>query len=55
MSILRRWRPPRTTLIVCQQFDYIAVQRAALRAIGLPILSTDTKKNELVGNFKNAG
>lgn len=38
-----------------QQFDYIAVQRAAFGAAGLPILSTDTKKKELVGNFKNAG
>lgn len=38
-----------------QQFEYIAVQRAAFTAAGLPILSTDTKKKELVGNFKNAG
>ena len=38
-----------------QQFDYIAVQRAAFAAAGLPILSVDTKKKELVGNFKNAG
>jgi hypothetical protein len=38
-----------------QQFDYIAVQRAIFSAAGLPILSVDTKKKELVGNFKNAG
>ncbi len=38
-----------------QQFDYIAVQRAVFTAAGLPILSVDTKKKELVGNFKNAG
>lgn len=38
-----------------QQFDYIAVQRAMFTAAGLPILSVDTKKKELVGNFKNAG
>lgn len=38
-----------------QQFDYIAVQRAAFTAAGLPIISTDTKKKELVGDFKNAG
>ena len=38
-----------------QQFDYIAVQRAIFTAAGLPILSVDTKKKELVGNFKNAG
>ncbi len=38
-----------------QQFDYIAVQRAVFTAAGLAILSVDTKKKELVGNFKNAG
>jgi hypothetical protein len=38
-----------------QQFDYIAVQRAMFSAAGLPILSIDTKKKELVGDFKNAG
>ena len=38
-----------------QQFDYIAVQRATFTAAGLPILSIDSKKKELVGEFKNAG
>jgi hypothetical protein len=38
-----------------QQFDYIAVQRAVFTAAGLPIISTDTKKKELIGDFKNAG
>ena len=38
-----------------RQFDYIAVQRATFTAAGLPIISTDSKKNELVGDFKNAG
>jgi hypothetical protein len=38
-----------------QQFDYIAVQRARFTAAGLPILSIDSKKKELVGDFKNAG
>jgi hypothetical protein len=38
-----------------QQFDYIAVQRATFTAAGLPILSIDAKKKELVGDFKNAG
>ena len=36
-----------------QQFDYIAVQRATFTAAGLPILSIDSKKKELVGEFKN--
>lgn len=38
-----------------QQFEYIAVQRATFSAAKLPILSIDTKKKELVGNFKNTG
>jgi hypothetical protein len=37
------------------QFTYIATQRQAFAAKGLPIISVDTKKKELVGNFKNAG
>jgi hypothetical protein len=37
------------------QFEHIAVQRQAFQAAGLPILSVDTKKKELIGNFKNAG
>jgi len=37
------------------QFDYIAQQRQAFGAAGRPIVSVDTKKKELIGNFKNAG
>jgi DDE family transposase len=37
------------------QFDYIAAQRRAFADAGRPILSVDTKKKELIGNFKNAG
>jgi len=37
------------------QFSYIAAQRQAFRDAGLPIISVDTKKKELIGNFKNAG
>jgi hypothetical protein len=37
------------------QFEYIATQRQAFAAAGLPIISVDTKKKELIGNFKNAG
>ena len=36
-----------------QQFTYIASQRAKFAARGLPIVSIDAKKRELVGNFKN--
>jgi hypothetical protein len=37
------------------QFEHIAAQRAAFAAAGQPIISVDTKKKELVGNFKNGG
>jgi len=37
------------------QFSYIAAQRQAFRDADLPIISVDTKKKELIGNFKNAG
>lgn len=37
------------------QFEYIAAQRQTFHAAGLPIISVDTKKKELIGNFKNAG
>ena len=38
-----------------QQFRHIREQRAAHQAEGQPCISVDTKKKELVGNFKNAG
>ena len=37
------------------QFTRIAQLREQCAAAGLPIISVDTKKKELVGNFKNAG
>jgi len=37
------------------QFAHLAVQRQVFQAAGLPVISVDTKKKELVGNFKNAG
>ncbi|MFN8557769.1 MAG: ISAzo13 family transposase [Dehalococcoidia bacterium] len=37
------------------QFQYIARQRATFTAAGLPQVSVDSKKKELVGNFRNAG
>lgn len=37
------------------QFTSITAQRQAFAAAGLPIISVDTKKKELIGNFKNAG
>ena len=38
-----------------QQFLYIDWQRERFAAQGLPIISVDAKKKELIGNFKNAG
>lgn len=38
-----------------RQFEYIREQRAKHQAAGHPTLSLDTKKKELVGNFKNSG
>jgi hypothetical protein len=38
-----------------QQFRHIAAQKERFTAAGLPIISVDTKKKELIGNFKNNG
>jgi hypothetical protein len=37
------------------QFAYIQQQKQAFQAAGLPIISVDTKKKELIGAFQNAG
>jgi hypothetical protein len=37
------------------QFEYISTQATAFLAAQEPIISVDTKKKELVGNFKNNG
>lgn len=37
------------------QFQHILAQRAGHQAAGQPTLSVDTKKKELIGNFKNSG
>lgn len=38
-----------------RQFGVIAEQKQAFLAAGLPVISVDTKKKELIGNFKQAG
>jgi hypothetical protein len=38
-----------------RQMRYIARQRRAFLTAGAPVISVDTKKKELVGNFRNAG
>jgi hypothetical protein len=38
-----------------EQFQYISLQRSIFSLAGLPIISVDTKKSELIGNFRNPG
>jgi hypothetical protein len=38
-----------------RQFRYIARQKRRFLEAGWPVISVDTKKKELIGNFKNAG
>ncbi len=38
-----------------QQFNYLAKMREEFAAKGVPVMSVDTKKKELIGNFKNPG
>ncbi len=38
-----------------EQFVYLHQQRDAFVAAGQPVVSVDTKKKELIGDFKNAG
>jgi hypothetical protein len=38
-----------------EQFRYIAAQRKAFTEAGLPVISVDTKKKVLIGNFRNPG
>jgi transposase len=40
---------------VSEQFDYIALQKKTFGEEGLPIISVDTKKKELIGNFQKKG
>jgi len=37
------------------QFEHINAQVLALQAAGDPVISVDTKKKELIGNYKNSG
>lgn len=38
-----------------RQFEYIREQESKHQAAGQPVISVDTKKKELIGNFKNPG
>jgi hypothetical protein len=37
------------------QFEHISAKVVAAQAVGEPVISVDTKKKELVGNYKNGG
>jgi len=37
------------------QFEFINRQTKSFQALGLPVISVDTKKKELLGDFKNGG
>jgi hypothetical protein len=37
------------------QFEYINAEVLVAQAAGQPVISVDTKKKELVGNYRNAG
>jgi hypothetical protein len=37
------------------QFEYLQAQKQDFLKSGLPVISVDTKKKELIGDFKNAG
>jgi Rhodopirellula transposase DDE domain len=38
-----------------QPFEYINAEVLVAQAAGQPVISVDTKKKELVGNYRNAG
>jgi hypothetical protein len=38
-----------------EQFEYIAAKKKEFLAAGLPVISIDTKKKELIGDFKKPG
>jgi hypothetical protein len=38
-----------------KQFQYIKIMKEQFTSLGLPIISVDTKKKELIGDFKNEG
>lgn len=58
LRVNRKWLESATTLSPEDrdgQFVYISERREAFAAAGDPVVSVDTKKKELVGNFKNSG
>jgi hypothetical protein len=54
-SVRKRRGPTKDPAARDAQFLYIASQKKKYPAAGLPIISVDTKKKELIGNFRNNG
>jgi hypothetical protein len=54
-SVRKRRGVTRDPVARDKQFRYIASQKEKFTAAGLPIISVDTKKKELIGNFRNNG
>ena len=51
----QKWRGKDKAPGADEQFRYIAAQRTAFAWAGQPVVSIDTKKKELIGNFRNPG
>jgi Rhodopirellula transposase DDE domain len=51
----QKWRGKDKAPGADEQFRYIAAQKAAFGESGRPVISIDTKKKELIGNFRNPG
>ena len=54
-GVRKRRGPTRDPAARDVQFQYIAAQKEKYAAAGLPIISVDAKKKELIGNFRNNG
>jgi hypothetical protein len=55
MNLRRRRGPCKDPARRDEQFAYIASQRKVFQEARLPVISVDTKKKELIGNFRNNG
>jgi len=53
LCVLTGSRSPQLQSVPDQQFQNISSLRSRFQRQGLPIISVDSKKRELIGNFKN--
>jgi hypothetical protein len=54
-SVRKRRGPTKARAARDEQFPYLAAQKKKYTDAGLPVISVDTKKKELIGNFRNDG